>query len=43
MASLIYVGLPKYNYKNKQIIKTTDSGESITSMIDIMVLALTLF
>ena len=37
MVSLRYVGLPKYNYKNSQIIQTTDrrERESITSTTDI--------
>lgn len=42
MVSLIDVGLPKYNYRNSQIIKTTESGESITSTTDRIILAVTL-
>jgi len=35
------LGLPKYNYKNSQIIKTTNRRESITSTTDLTELALT--
>lgn len=39
MVSLIHTGLPKYNYKSSLIINITESGQSIPSTTDIMVLA----
>jgi hypothetical protein len=37
MASLIHGGIPKYNYKNSQVIISADSGEGFTSTIDAVV------
>lgn len=39
MASLIHMGLLKYNYKNNQIIKNADSAQGVSSAIDVIVLA----